>query len=86
MDPQYPRSYNQLTASSSASPMDVRYPVKNLGEIRFLLNTWLDEIPRDAPFPIFNKTNLAYGKIYVECADGTSVNWICSVIPKIVTN
>jgi hypothetical protein len=59
---------------------------QEFGEINFLLNTWLDEIPGDAPFPIFNNTNLAYGRIYVECTDGTSVNWICSVIPKIVAN
>jgi hypothetical protein len=26
-----------------------------------LLDTWLDEIPRDAPFSIFNRTKVAYG-------------------------
>jgi hypothetical protein len=55
-------------------------------ELNFLLNTWLDEIPRDAPFPIFNRTNLAHGRVYVECADEISVEWISSSIPRIAAN
>jgi hypothetical protein len=59
---------------------------QEFGEINFLLNTWLDEIPRDSPFPIFNKTNLAYGRIYIECTDETSASWICSIVPKFVAS
>jgi hypothetical protein len=55
-------------------------------ELNFLLNSWLDEIPRDAPFPIFNRTNLAYGRIYVECADEISIGWISTSIPRIAAN
>jgi hypothetical protein len=36
---------------------------QELGEIgeTFIMDTWLDEILRDASFSIFNRTELAYG-------------------------
>jgi hypothetical protein len=65
---------------------DVSITHQEFGELTHFLDIWLDELPKDSPFPMFNRTHLANGRIYMDCADELSVTWIRSNIRRIVAN